>query len=138
MGYENPRSLSRAIGTNLSFCSLHHMIFTCHASLTLDLLVNPNWGPRGDCILQLDWCVGELVDFVETMGLTKNTLFVFVSDNGPVMDDGYKDQALEQLGNHRAAGPLKVASTPSMREVPERPLLLRGRALSLLGYQTKW
>lgn len=64
-------------------------------------------GPRGDCILQLDLCVGELVDFVETMGLTKNTLFVFVSDNGPVMDDGYKDQALEQLGNHRAAGPFK-------------------------------
>jgi arylsulfatase A len=41
------------------------------------------------------------------MGLTKNTLFVFVSDNGPVMDDGYKDNALEQLGDHRASGPFK-------------------------------
>ena len=26
-------------------------------------------------------------------------------DNGPVMDDGYKDDALEKLGVHRAAGP---------------------------------
>jgi arylsulfatase A len=64
-------------------------------------------GPRGDSILQLDWCVGELVAMVEEMGLTKKTLFVFVSDNGPVMDDGYKDDALEKLGEHRAAGPLK-------------------------------
>lgn len=64
-------------------------------------------GPRGDCILQLDWCVGELVNYVETMGLTKNTLFVFVSDNGPVMDDGYKDNALEHLGDHSAAAHFK-------------------------------
>ncbi|MFN7842124.1 MAG: sulfatase family protein [Pirellula sp.] len=64
-------------------------------------------GPRGDCILQLDWCVGELINHVETMGLTRNTLFVFVSDNGPVMDDGYKDNALEQLGDHSAAAHLK-------------------------------
>ncbi|MCU0711448.1 MAG: arylsulfatase [Pirellula sp.] len=64
-------------------------------------------GPRGDSILQLDWCVGELMNMVEKMGLTKKTLFVFVSDNGPVMDDGYKDEALEKLGEHRAAGPLK-------------------------------
>ena len=64
-------------------------------------------GSRGDCILQLDWCVGELVSYVEEMGLTGNTLFVFVSDNGPVMDDGYRDGALEKLGTHKAAGPFR-------------------------------
>ncbi len=64
-------------------------------------------GPRGDSILQLDYCVGELVSMVNQMGLTQKTLFVFVSDNGPVMDDGYKDEALEKLGDHRAAGPFK-------------------------------
>lgn len=62
-------------------------------------------GFRGDSIVQLDWCVGELMKMVERLGLAENTLFVFCSDNGPVMDDGYKDQALEKRGDHRAAGP---------------------------------
>jgi arylsulfatase A len=62
---------------------------------------------RGDCILQLDWCVGEIVGAVDRLGLSENTLIIFCSDNGPVMDDGYKDLALEELGNHRASGPFK-------------------------------
>ncbi len=62
-------------------------------------------GYRGDSILQLDWCVGEIMAHVERLGLTENTLIILCSDNGPVMDDGYQDQALEKLGDHRAAGP---------------------------------
>jgi arylsulfatase A len=42
---------------------------------------------------------------VDAQGLAENTLFVFCSDNGPVMDDGYADEALEKLGDHRAGGP---------------------------------
>ncbi|MBL8855186.1 MAG: arylsulfatase [Planctomycetaceae bacterium] len=66
---------------------------------------NSSLGYRGDCILQLDWCVGEMVAALERLKLRENTLIVFCSDNGPVMDDGYQDQALERLGEHRAAGP---------------------------------
>jgi arylsulfatase A-like enzyme len=62
-------------------------------------------GLRGDAIVELDWCVGELVKGIDSMGLGENTLIVFCSDNGPVMDDGYADGALEKLGDHRAAGP---------------------------------
>ncbi|MFT5130777.1 MAG: arylsulfatase A-like enzyme [Rhodothermales bacterium] len=62
-------------------------------------------GLRGDAIVELDWCVGELVKGIDSMGLGENTLIVFCSDNGPVMDDGYADGALEQVGDHRAAGP---------------------------------
>lgn len=62
-------------------------------------------GYRGDCIIQLDWCVGELMKVVDEHDLAENTLFVFCSDNGPVMDDGYADEALEKLGDHRAGGP---------------------------------
>jgi arylsulfatase A-like enzyme len=39
--------------------------------------------------------------------LTRDTLFVFSSDNGPVVDDGYRDQAVEKLGDHKPAGPLR-------------------------------
>jgi arylsulfatase A len=44
---------------------------------------------------------------LDRLKLTENTLVVFCSDNGPVMDDGYKDEALEKLGSHKAAGPYK-------------------------------
>jgi len=62
-------------------------------------------GLRGDSILQLDWSVGELTKTLKRLNIDKNTLVIFCSDNGPVMDDGYRDEALEKLGSHRAAGP---------------------------------
>jgi arylsulfatase A-like enzyme len=64
-------------------------------------------GPRGDCILQLDWCVGELMKTLDRLGIAENTLVVFCSDNGPVLDDGYRDDAVEKLGDHRPAGPFR-------------------------------
>jgi arylsulfatase A len=62
-------------------------------------------GFRGDAIVQLDWCVGELMKTLERLKLAEKTLIVFCSDNGPVLDDGYKDGAIEKIGRHRAAGP---------------------------------
>lgn len=64
-------------------------------------------GFRGDAILQLDWCVGELTKTLDRLGLTENTLIVFCSDNGPVLDDGYQDGAITQLGDHKPAGPYR-------------------------------
>ena len=61
-------------------------------------------GYRGDAIVQLDWCVGELAKTLDRLGLASKTLIVFCSDNGPVLDDGYRDGALEKIGKHRAAG----------------------------------
>ena len=64
-------------------------------------------GPRGDAIVELDWCVGELTKTLDRLQLTEKTLVVFCSDNGPVLDDGYMDQAIEKLGSHRPAGPFR-------------------------------
>jgi arylsulfatase A-like enzyme len=64
-------------------------------------------GARGDAILEADWGVGELLKYLDELGLTDNTLIIFSSDNGPVVDDGYRDQAVELLGDHKPAGPLR-------------------------------
>ena len=61
-------------------------------------------GLRGDAILQFDWTVGAIVKALKDEGIYENTLIVLTSDNGPIIDDGYKDQAQELLGNHRPWG----------------------------------
>ena len=64
-------------------------------------------GPRGDVILEADWCVGELIKTLKNEGLLDNTLIIFSSDNGPVLNDGYYDDAVEKSGTHKPAGPLR-------------------------------
>jgi arylsulfatase A-like enzyme len=65
---------------------------------------NTSMGPRGDAIAELDWSVGQILSTLQRSGLTDNTLVIFSSDNGPVVDDGYQDQAVEKLGGHKPAG----------------------------------
>jgi len=64
-------------------------------------------GPRGDAIAELDWTVGQVLGALDSNGLARNTLVIFSSDNGPVVDDGYQDDAVTKLGDHRPAGPLR-------------------------------
>lgn len=64
-------------------------------------------GARGDAIVEFDYCVGEILKKLDELKLAENTLVILSSDNGPVLDDGYKDGANEKLGNHKPAGPLR-------------------------------
>lgn len=61
-------------------------------------------GPRGDALIQFDWTVGQVLETLERLGIRENTLIVLTSDNGPVVDDGYQDRAVELLGSHRPWG----------------------------------
>jgi len=61
-------------------------------------------GPRGDAIAQVDWVVGKIIAGLKRKGLEKNTLIIFTSDNGPVLDDGYEDNAVTLLGEHNPSG----------------------------------
>lgn len=64
-------------------------------------------GPRGDSIVQMDWMTGQVIAELERLGLAENTLVIFSSDNGPVLNDGYDDGAVEMLGDHSPAGVLR-------------------------------
>jgi arylsulfatase A len=40
-------------------------------------------GPYGDAVEEVDWSVGEILAALKRLGLDRNTLVVFASDNGP-------------------------------------------------------
>ncbi|MFT4568680.1 MAG: arylsulfatase A-like enzyme, partial [Saprospiraceae bacterium] len=64
-------------------------------------------GPRGDVILEADWAVGAFIKTLEEEGLLENTLILFTSDNGPVLNDGYYDDADTKNGEHTPWGPYR-------------------------------
>ena len=82
-------------------------------------------GYRGDVIAQMDWCVGELLDALDRLDLAKNTLVIFSSDNGPVLDDGYVDQANEKIGSHSPAAHLRAGKYSLFEGGTRVPTLVR-------------
>ena len=64
-------------------------------------------GWRGDAIVQMDWMTGQIMQELEALGIAEDTLIIFTSDNGPVMDDGYADGAVDDAGDHKPAGPFR-------------------------------
>ncbi|QNL51991.1 arylsulfatase [Olivibacter sp. SDN3] len=87
-------------------------------------------GYRGDAILQLDWTVGELMDQVESLGLADNTIIIFTSDNGPVLDDGYEDGAVTQLNGHTPAGPLRGGKYSIFEAGTRVPFIVAGAGVN--------
>lgn len=82
-------------------------------------------GLRGDAILQLDWTVGQIVRALDSLQLTKNTMIIFSSDNGPVLDDGYVDEAVELVGDHRPAGNFRGGKYSSFEAGTRVPFIVQ-------------
>ncbi len=82
-------------------------------------------GPRGDAMRQLDWCVGEVLRQLDELSLTDSTLVMFTSDNGPVLDDGYVDDANEKLGGHDPNGPWRAGKYSSFEGGTRVPFVAR-------------
>lgn len=57
-------------------------------------------GIYGDVIEEFDDCVGQIVAALKQKGIYEHTLIVITSDNGPMIKEGYKDGALENINNH--------------------------------------
>jgi arylsulfatase A-like enzyme len=66
-------------------------------------------GPRGDAVVAFDDQAGRILAELDKHGLAENTLVIYSSDNGPVLDDGYKDKAVElnKQAGHTPAGPFR-------------------------------
>jgi arylsulfatase A-like enzyme len=59
------------------------------------------------------------------LGIEKNTIIVFSSDNGPVLDDGYQDEAITRLNGHTPGGPLRGGKYSAFEAGTRVPLILR-------------
>lgn len=75
--------------------------------------------------MEADWCVSEFLKELDKLGLAENTIVVLTSDNGPVLDDGYKDDAVELVGDHKIAGPLRGGKTSMFDGGTRIPFMLR-------------
>jgi arylsulfatase A-like enzyme len=82
-------------------------------------------GARGDAIAEFDDTVGQVLGALEKFGLAKNTIVILTSDNGPVLDDGYKDDANEKLGAHKPAGPWRGGKYSLYEAGTRVPFLVR-------------
>ncbi len=81
-------------------------------------------GPRGDAIVQMDWMVGEIIKELEQLGIAENTIIIFTSDNGPILDDGYTDNAEEMVGAHKPAGVFRGAKYSAFEAGTRVPTIL--------------
>ena len=102
-------------------------------------------GLRGDAIVQFDWSVGEIMKTLDRLGLTENTLIILSSDNGPVLDDGYDDKAVELAGSHKPGGPFRggkysafEAGTCVPAIVPYPAQVKKNQTLNTLLSQIDW
>ena len=73
-------------------------------------------GPYGDFVLELDWSVGRILDTLDELGLSNDTLVLFSSDNGAV---------LRNLSGHRVNGALRGQKTEAYEGGQRVPLLAR-------------
>ena len=82
-------------------------------------------GVRCDVIDQLDWSVGQILDTLQRLRLDENTLVIFTSDNGPVVNDGYDDGSDRKLDGHKPAGPFRGGKYTIFEGGTTMPFLVR-------------
>ncbi len=82
-------------------------------------------GPRGDALLELDYNTGIILKTLDSLKLSKNTIVIFSSDNGPVLNDGYKDEAVEKLNGHTPGGPMRGGKYSKLDAGTRMPMLIK-------------
>ena len=80
-------------------------------------------GTYGDVIQEIDWQVGGLMDTLDELGLAKNTLVVFASDNGPQLN----------TEGHGSAGPLRDGKWTNFEGGIRSPAIMRWPAVISAG-----
>lgn len=70
------------------------LVYLAHTMAHVPLHVSDKFAGRskqglyGDVLMEMDWSVGEILATLRDLGLDRNTLVVFISDNGPWLSYG--------------------------------------------------
>jgi arylsulfatase A-like enzyme len=90
----------------------------CHVPLAVSAKFKgkSQQGLFGDVIEEIDWSVGEVLKALEKNGLTKNTLVLFTSDNGPWLNFG---------NNAGSAGGLREGKGASFEGGQREPCIMK-------------
>lgn len=67
-------------------------------------------GVRGDMVWLVDWALGQIVQKLEALGLSGNTLLIVTSDNGPLpgsLEPGAREGTATITNGHQSAGNLR-------------------------------
>lgn len=100
-------------------------------------------GTYGDAVEEIDWSTGQILNTLQTLGLTENTLLIFTSDNGAAqrwggsnaplsgwkastLEGGMRVPCLMQWKGHIPAGTLNHQLTTTMDILPTMATLSGG------------
>ena len=85
------------------------------------------------------------METLDKLGIADNTIILLSSDNGPVIDDGYQDQAAELLNGHKPAGPWRGNKYSAYEGGTAVPMIVRwpgkikgGQTSTTLTSQIDW
>jgi len=62
-------------------------------------------GPWADLLMQIDSYTGELLDTINALGISENTIFIFTADNGPEAFDFGSTNLTVETATHGSPGP---------------------------------
>ena len=72
-------------------------------------------GRRGDLVALVDWCVGQITDYLAEIGITDDTLLIFTSNNG----------ARIGTGGNKSAGPDRGYNSHTWEGGHREPFIVR-------------
>ena len=84
-------------------------LYLPHTMPHIPIYVSPEFEGRsdaglyGDCIEEIDWSVGQILDTLRRQGIDKDTFIVYSSDNGP-WDLGNATDKVKGNKNHKVGG----------------------------------
>lgn len=86
-------------------------------------------GRYGDYIYEMDYHVGRILDVIDSLGISENTLVIFTSDNGGVNEDGLKytsavGDLVENFG-HNSSGNLRGIKSDAWEGGHRIPFIIR-------------
>ncbi|MHC4498095.1 MAG: sulfatase family protein [Planctomycetota bacterium] len=87
---------------------------------------NSPYGLYGDCVEEIDWNTGRILQTLRKLGIDENTLVVFTSDNGPWNEGGQRtpDNRASRLQSG-TADPLRGYKMTTWEGGPRVPCVMR-------------